>query len=222
MADEGFNHQDDKFHPDRDFGLPKVEIKPLVPSDEPETGPVGSGTVSPGDSLENTATAPAGAGPGTAPERKGSGFTWIIVLVFLLAAGLGAWFYFERNAAPVTDQKVEAPVEMEKPRLETPPPKTEEVVPEEPVAKVTLTPIQSRADRPRYFVVVGSFIDEDMARDFSNKLNQKEINTYLVYPYGDIAFYRLAVGQFESFALAAEEIARIKGDYKEDLWVLKY
>lgn len=53
-------------------------------------------------------------------------------------------------------------------------------------------------------------------------MQAKEMNTFLVYPYGDIAYYRLAIGQFESFALAAEQIEKEKGNFKENLWVLKY
>src|SRR5690606_10095270 len=137
---------------------------------------------------------------------------------------LGGWYYYVNN----TEQIIPPPPPIVEEEIkEELPPITEDVkdepLPIEPEEEeITLAVISSRAENPRYFVVVGSFIDEDMAMDYSKDLIQKGMNTYLVHPYGQIAYYRLAIGQFESFALAAVEMDRVQGDFKENLWVLKY
>lgn len=234
MAEKDFND------PDKDYGLPKVEIKTIaqsmVPAPPPapqegapkETTPEAAASTEPAPKKmpDRMYTAAAASTVDKAKqklpvkEETGKRSSWVWVLV-ILAIGVGAWAYF----AYFQDQEVaEQPAvaeTAETPAPAAPPPPREEAV-EEPVPKIGLTEIRSRAESPRYFVVVGSFVDEGAAKDFSVNLHQKEMNTFLVYPYGDVSNYRLAVGHFTSFDQALTELNRVKGDFKEDLWVLKY
>src|SRR5690606_29088896 len=135
--------------------------------------------------------------PSTGPksEKKGNNYTWIILVVVLVAFGLGAWFFYNSMKEPVAVNDPETEAETEPAPVAVPVPEPKVEVPVESKESFSLSEIRSRADLPRYFVVVGSFIDEDMAKDFSDRLNQKDINTFIIYPYGEIAFYRLAIGQ---------------------------
>ncbi|MBT0810257.1 SPOR domain-containing protein [Litoribacter ruber] len=242
---------------DKDFGLPKVKITPLQPTESKEEKPSET-PIAPVNKPEpkqpeaeqpkkqepekkKQESTPVAAAPkveAKKPEKDKDQTTtfssvskkeekkkdgkkgWVWAALILLFVGFSAvlfWYvYLNEEPAPapqVTEQPAPTPplvVEEEEP-----------VVEEEPET-FTLTQIKSRAEAPRYFLVVGSFIDEDMALDYSERLIEKGINTYIVYPYGQIAYYRLAVGEFENVALALEELERVQADYQENLWVLKY
>lgn len=230
MAGEGKNDKDRKADPDKDYGLPKVEIKPIQYAEE-HSGPA----LVPLKPKEVTAMEKP-ALPNTSEikpivskekdtiankENKGNKYTGLILVLILGVLGFGGWFYYENNQDQITGEQPQITDQIEEKAPPAPAPEIKEEM-EEPVTKITLTEIRARVDRPRYFVVVGSFINEEMAKDSSVKLHQNEINTFLVYPYADIANYRLAIGHFESYELALQEINRVKGGFKENLWVLKY
>lgn len=225
MTGEDFNDKNKESDSDKDFGLPKVEITPIQPKGKPE-GPSKSKEMAPGSGQGPLKTSGSEAKTGKSeanPEKrnKRNKGLWIIWLLVFLILGLGAWFYFNDSQdepsvqEPIVEEEIEIPQPSE-------PEQTPNEVPEEPVEEITLTEITSRADLPRYFVVVGSFIDQDLARDYSQELNRKGLNTFLIHPYGEISFFRLAIGHFESFNLAVKEMNRVKADFNENLWVLKY
>jgi len=84
----------------------------------------------------------------------------------------------------------------------------------------TITEITERTGR--YYVVIGSFIDDDLAKDYGNKLAVEGINTSLISPYSTVKFFRLAVASHESYAEAQANADEIKETYGEALWVLKF
>lgn len=270
MAEKGLND------PDKDYGLPKVEIKPLSHSSIPLPKPVnlpekmaveeGHQTLEPKETASRveetkeqtnekaasikeetqkvipvTETTkevalkkapqvedePSRVYPGekkktpVKEETKKPSYAWVWIIA-ILGLGVGAWAIFnsykgqpEEEPEPVTERVAETPV------ATPPPPEVEEI--EQPVQKIGLTEIREREESPRFFVVVGSFNNETMAKDYSENLHQREMNTFLVYPYGEVKNYRLAVAHFPSFDQALNELNRVKGDFKkEELWVLKY
>jgi hypothetical protein len=241
MAKEGSNDKGMNSNPDKDYGLPKVEIKPIqetqnlpdaadIPlkskEEVSETKPVLPKAVEERTVVEKEK-------PVSNKEEKKRNYSWLILLLLLLVAGAGGWFYYSNTINPPDSNSNSSPAkkdaevqngpqqEPRQPLTPVPQPPVEEEV-EESAKEITLTEIKSRAGAPRYFVVVGSFVDEDMAKDYSKMLHEKEMSTFLVYPYDQIAYYRLAIGKFESFDLASKEIDRVKEGFKEDLWVLKY
>lgn len=230
MSEEGSKGKHQLPDADNDFGLPKVEITPIRDDTKPVPSPQreqkeGTPPARP-DGDEPADTEPVRGEPTDAPskEAKSSGLNWLIILLFLLALIAGGWFYFSNQQA-VEQEKPEAskvPEEIVTPSVPEPVEEEEAGASEKMEEAFTLTEITSREERPRYFLVVASFIDEDMARDHSDLLLKQGRNTFLVHPYGEIAYYRLAIGQFTSFALASEEISRVKDDFEENLWVLKY
>ncbi|KEO74009.1 SPOR domain-containing protein [Anditalea andensis] len=241
MAYKDNQDKHSKTDEDKDYGLPKVEIVPLSSRSpqsvsendnkpdlvKPKTIIADEESVSSNEPIihETVKSKPAfKAQPSLEAREKQSNYrVWIILSLVLLLIFAGIFWYWNNIAEQDTRQPepITTPIEPEKvlePEIVEDDAETVEEVPE----TFTLTTIKSRAAAPRYFVVVGSFIDEDMALDYSNKLNRQQKNTYLVYPYGEIAYYRLAIGEYESLVQAVEVLEAHQENYKENLWVLKY
>ncbi|MDI1321285.1 MAG: SPOR domain-containing protein [Algoriphagus sp.] len=86
----------------------------------------------------------------------------------------------------------------------------------------TLVRIESKKERPQYFIVVGSLPSEALAVKDAAQYYDRAQTLYLILPYDDVNNYRLAIGAFGSFSSAAAELERAKGLYTEALWILKY
>jgi hypothetical protein len=227
MAEEGFDNNKETSDPDEDYGLPKIEIKPIQKAEskqeqKPVVAPVESGLEAGAKTAYHDQKQAGRPAKDTVTEEPGKSYAWLVMILVLLGILVGGWFYYNYSSNGVQEAaKKEAVVQEQVPE---PAPPAQEIIeaPVEEVETFSLTEIKSRIDRPRYFLVVASFIDEDLAKDRAEELQAKQMNTFLVYPYGDIAYYRLAIGQYESFALAAEQIDKEKDKFKENLWVLKY
>jgi hypothetical protein len=90
------------------------------------------------------------------------------------------------------------------------------------VASGNLIRIESKADRPQYFIIVGSLPNEKQASDEAKGYFGRSSTIYLISPYDEVTNYRLAIGKFGSFRAASEELEKIKSQYSEALWILKY
>ncbi len=86
----------------------------------------------------------------------------------------------------------------------------------------TLIRVESKAASPTYFIIIGSLPNERYALEEAPKYQNRVPAVYLITPYDDTKNYRLAIGSFGSFTKANEELERIKADYTEALWILKY
>ena len=86
----------------------------------------------------------------------------------------------------------------------------------------TLIRVESKSDRPQYFIVVGSLPNEKMAISESAQYFDRASSVYLILPYEDVKNYRLAIGTYTSFRKASEELDLIKDQYTEAIWILKY
>jgi hypothetical protein len=82
--------------------------------------------------------------------------------------------------------------------------------------------ITTKLDKPRYFIVVGSLPSENLAIQQAEVYKDRAQVIYLISPYGNIPNHRLSVGYFDSLIDASNEVERIKNQYKEQLWILKY
>ncbi len=74
----------------------------------------------------------------------------------------------------------------------------------------------------RYYVVVTSDIDDDLLMDYAKKLSAKGISTKIIPPFGAKNFFRLAIADHETFALAQTNADAAKADYGGGVWVIKY
>ena len=82
--------------------------------------------------------------------------------------------------------------------------------------------IESKAEKVRYFIVVASLPNEQLALELADNFSGKSPERYLIAPYETSPNYRIAIGKFDTWKAAADEVARIKSQYSEDLWILNY
>lgn len=85
-----------------------------------------------------------------------------------------------------------------------------------------LIKIESKAERPQYFIIVGSLPNESLASNEAKVYFGRSSTIYLILPYDEVTNYRLAIGKFETFKAATAELEKIKSNYSEALWILKY
>lgn len=74
----------------------------------------------------------------------------------------------------------------------------------------------------RYYVVVTSGIDADLTMDYAKKLSSKGISTKIIPPFGKWKFNRLAIGDYDTFALAQTNADAAKTEYGDGVWVIRY
>jgi hypothetical protein len=84
----------------------------------------------------------------------------------------------------------------------------------------SITVVNQRSRRG--YIVVGSFFDEDNASDFGNKLASGGVEVKLIRPDRYSRYYKLAVADYDSYEVAADEISNFKSNYGNQIWVLKY
>ena len=69
---------------------------------------------------------------------------------------------------------------------------------------------------------MASSIDGDLIRDYAKRLSDKGVSAKIVAPYGKVKFHRLTVAEGETFAAAHQTAEQLKGQYSDDIWVIKY
>jgi hypothetical protein len=89
-------------------------------------------------------------------------------------------------------------------------------------SKVNLISITSKGEKKRFFLVIASLPKETLIQDFASKMTMKPAEMYLITPYADSPNYRLAIGKFDSWNAASEELTKVKGQFAADLWILNY
>lgn len=85
-----------------------------------------------------------------------------------------------------------------------------------------LVRVTEKGARPTFYIIVGSLPSEAMALSEAPQYYDRSETIYLIMPYGDSKNYRLAIDQSIGFTAMTEELARVKDQYKEELWILKY
>ncbi|MFD2035901.1 hypothetical protein ACFSKL_13945 [Belliella marina] len=169
---------------------------------------------------------------------KKSSSPMILILLLLAIVILGAMAYFlyyvpnqeqstSVDASEAVQETINAPITIEEENIqdenavnegETQVIEEEEITPTEP----ELTIIQSRADKPRYFIVVGSVVAERYAMEESKQYLEKGHHTWIVFPYGDIKNFRIAVGKYDNIETATEAWETAKSEFGDAIWILKY
>ncbi len=90
-------------------------------------------------------------------------------------------------------------------------------------AKPAVGTIETLSGRTkRYYVVVTSDIDDDLLMDYAKKLSAKGVSTKIIPPFGAKKFFRLAIADHDTFALAQTSADAAKADYGGGVWVIKY
>lgn len=218
------------------FGLPDIEYKPL---DQPAEVASAREEVAPSEpSPQNSVSGEKpSSDPGidsfVADEPKSKAplvLGIVIVLVLVIASYLIYSFVIKPRAAAkeaaekarkeqlAKDAQLKKQQEEAK-RLEEEKRRQEELANATP-AVGTIETLNGRTRR--YYVVVSSNIDDDLLMDFAKKLSEKGVSTKIIPPFGGKKFYRLAIADQDTFALAQTNADAAKTDYGQGVWVLKY
>lgn len=163
----------------------------------------------------------------------------IAIAVVVILAAVGVWYFgfyqpqkkAEERAQIGEQQRIErqkereATAKAERERLAR-----EQAQRDEEAAKLaaaeskpetgTIETISSRTGR--YYIIIASAIDEDLAMDHAKKLSKKGVSTSIIKPYGKVKFHRIAVEDFDTWASAQNRANELKAEYGEGVWVKKY
>ncbi len=158
------------------------------------------------------------------PQQNSSSWPiWVGLTVLLAIAGFSLYYFVfntseQEIATPVvsqTQEPVQAPEVVEQAPAEeswTPTP----AAPKEG----SITAISGKTGR--YYVVVGSFIDGDLAGDYAKKLAAQGKQVTLIEPTGGRKFYRLGIMDAASFSEASAQLDDLKSTFGQEIWVYKY
>lgn len=149
-------------------------------------------------------------------------------ILLLVALGLVYWFVIRDDspAEPIPDEVAQTP------SYEPSNDIVDRVTEAEPVEQEPAPPVELQSQEGtvntvsnpsgRYFVVVGSFIDDDLAMDYGQELAQEGISSTIIEPASSNKFYRLAIDSFDSWNRATNRMDELKSTFGQEIWVLKY
>ena len=218
-SDENANKESD------DFGLPEAPFddQKEETSEEPKTSNYSTGDQS--DIVKNAIKSEREASANSSDNGKSKspvGLIVTLILIGVVAVVVAAYFLFLKKDKEPVVQEEPAPVAVDSTLLKIP---VEEPVIEEPVEPETpdVGDYRTLTEKTgRYYVVIASFVDSDLAEDYAKKLVDDGVSSTILSPEGR-GFYRLAlVGDYGSFLDANMEVETVKGNYGPEVWVLKY
>lgn len=160
-------------------------------------------------------------------ERRGSG-VWLWVAIFILVAlSAVALYVFEviPGFGGSREEVVDKPdVEIPEPDTTTPAvvytPEPEPVIEPEPTTGEITT---INAYTQRYYVVVNSFVDEDLAMDYAKELSADGLDiTILAPPEGQKGMYRVTVDNFSSYSDADARAKDLRSTLNPETWAFRY
>ncbi|MBC6425727.1 MAG: hypothetical protein GDA51_04510 [Ekhidna sp.] len=178
-------------------------------------------------------------------------FAKIVIVGLVILLGLGTLFYFlspsfsgegekpkvventqpvtpDVKAQPTTTEEEEKPIEQLKEDFETQ--KKEDTQSKKPRTTVTnnvsaantgkVTSLRGKTGK--FYIIVASFLDRDLAMDHSRDLANSGKRLTIIPPFGNAVTHRVAIQGYGSLSQALGAINDYKGTYGEDIWVLKY
>ena len=74
----------------------------------------------------------------------------------------------------------------------------------------------------KYYLIVGSFLDNDLAIDYAKKLILSGSNVIIILDFHVRYFTRVALLEYETLDKANVGLDKYKDEFDEQLWVLKY
>ena len=110
---------------------------------------------------------------------------------------------------PVIEEVIE-------PEINTDPPELESA----PKAIGAISEISQPLDK--YYLIVASFLDNDLAFDYAEKLILSGSNVIIILDFHVRYFTRVALLEYETLDKANVGLDKYKDEFDEQLWVLKY
>lgn len=216
---------------DDNFGLPDVEYKPLDQAEATTNSSSGANTENePIGQVERESN--YSYTPVEETKSKAPAIIAIIIGLVLVVGGFLVYQYVYKPKAEKAKQEL-AKKEAEKKRLEEARLAKEKEEAErrrleaEKAAAANAKPAQGtietlNARTGRYYVVISSAIDDDLTMDYAQKLSADGTNIWIIPPFGKTKFYRLTIGNYDSFATAQTNADEVKAKYGNGVWVIKY
>jgi hypothetical protein len=241
LEENGGNGFKGQFEEGEDYGLPQLDFSPLDPlefneigiktpssrtsiDDETQTIPdVNESTYSPLVEIEETSTYIH-----QADGNQKLKFILIVVLGILFASVIGVTLLsMTEDPKPTIKAEVKKEVKKEiipepvieeviEPEVKTDPPELESA----PKAIGAISEISQPLDK--YYLIVASFFDNDLAFDYAEKLILSGSNVIIIPPFGTSKFTRVALLEYETLDKANIGLDKYKDEFDEQLWVLKY
>lgn len=225
---ENDNQKEDN-NSDDNFGLPEIEYKPLETKEENAQN---SFSEEQGNSVSQESKTSYSYTP--EPEPKSSGASLVIALIIGLVVLVAGYLIYQYVIVPQSEkskkellakQEAERLRKEEAARLAKEREEAERAKQQQPVEEVkpavgTVETLTGKTGR--YYVVVASDIDDDLAMDYAKKLSVAGNSIKIIPPFGKSQFFRLAVGDYDTFADAQAKADEAKANFGNNVWVLKY
>ncbi|MDA0193991.1 MAG: hypothetical protein O2887_12980 [Bacteroidetes bacterium] len=124
------------------------------------------------------------------------------------------------NAFPDATTPSESPASTETKQQAAPTPRPTRTQPAATSTPGQVTTITSATGR--YYIIVASFIDDDMANDHGKKLAGQGASVKIINPFGDRKFWRVSVADYGILREAVNGTNQLKPQYGDDIWAVKY
>lgn len=178
--------------------------------------------------------------PGTyaakAKEQESNSGKIIGIVALLLIVGAVLWFFMYYQPAQVEvaekakqEQIAADKAKKEKQRLADEAAAEEERLKEEARlqaeedAQPKIGTIETISEKTsRYYVVVSSGLDGDLAMDYAKKEVNNGTNIKLLSPRGTNKFYRVTIADYDTWVAAENSANDFKSTFGDGVWVLKY
>lgn len=208
------------------FGLPDIEYKPLE-KEEPKAEESSTNS-------EESPREPYSYTPAEEPKSNAPVIISIIIGLVLIVAAFLVWQYvYKPQAAEKAKKELAAKNAAAKAAKEKADRDAAEKAAEEQrrkdaeaaalAAKPAVGTIETLSSPTRrYYVVVASAVDGDLIMDYAKKLSAKGTSTRIIPPFGKWKFYRLTLGDFDTYALAQSSADSSKPEFGEGAWVIRY
>lgn len=219
----------EKNNGDDNFGLPELDYKPLESNTETTSTYSSEQT----ESTKEKVTQPYSYTPVEEPKSNAPVIIAIIIGLILVVSGFLIYQFVYKPKAEkakkelLAKQAADKKKEEEAARLAKEKEEAERRRLEEEKAAAPVTPaegaIVTLSERTgRYYVVIHSDLDDDLLMDYAKKLSAQGTSSSIIPPSGKKKFFRLAVGDYETFADAQTNADQMKATYGTGIWVFKY
>lgn len=171
-------------------------------------------------------------------QEKGK-FTRVVVIAAVLFTVIGSvlWLLYDDTSSTVPEVEETVAVVEESTIEETDPlevaAETEVLEPvEEEAYNTSAESVPNQVDAGtitilslktgKSYVVIGSFFDEDIANDYAQKLADQGSSPYVIPPFNNSRYYRIAIAEFDNFKDANNSVATFTEQYGKEAWPLRY
>jgi hypothetical protein len=216
---------------DDNFGLPELDYKPLESNEETSSSPTYSGEQT--EAPKEETTQPYSYTPVEETKSNAPIIIAIIIGLILVVSGFLIYQFVYKPKAEkakkelLAKQAADKKKEEEAARLAKEKEEAERRRLEEQKTAAPVTPaegsIVTLSERTgRYYVIIHSDLDDDLLMDYAKKLSAQGTSSTIIPPSGKKRFFRLAVGDYETFADAQANADQMKATYGSGIWVFKY